>query len=181
MVDRLHKERFDFTRSQSNAQLCICASFSSDRAFTNLLRKVEEAAKCLVKRNSKIAAAVARTVSNAKAEAANAATVAAAVAPTQSPSDTVMAEAENAESCSKTLDRLMIDVLFGDYAAASHVDSASAYVHNGDAKDPDREIDENDDSEAFCIAAAISAADDTTLKMTRLPRRLTTALFNDLA
>lgn len=55
LADLLHNERVDFSRLQSNAQLCIDASTSSNKAFANPFRKVNEAENCLINRHAKIA------------------------------------------------------------------------------------------------------------------------------
>ena len=59
-ADRLHNERADFARSQGNAQSVIAEPKTSDKTFANLLRKVREAAKCLVNRHANLAASDSR-------------------------------------------------------------------------------------------------------------------------
>lgn len=68
--DRFHSERVDFARSQSNAQIFIAASNSSDKTVGIFLCKVSEAAKCLDNRHSKLAAADVQAASKAQAETA---------------------------------------------------------------------------------------------------------------
>ena len=82
-ADRLHNERADFARSQANAQSVIAEASTSDKSFSNLLRKVSEAAKCLENRYAKLAATDQRANDKARADA-NAA--AARSAPTTSQS-----------------------------------------------------------------------------------------------
>lgn len=87
LADRLHNERVDFACSQGDAQICIVASNFSDKAFGKLLRKVSEASKGLVNRNSKIAAADIRAVSKEQAEIGAAAAAAAKASSKPHPSE----------------------------------------------------------------------------------------------
>lgn len=56
LADRLYNERVDFARSQGNAQLRIGVPNTSDKAFANLLRKINETSKCSASRQAKKAA-----------------------------------------------------------------------------------------------------------------------------
>lgn len=53
LVDCLHSKRVDIARSQGNAHMGVSESNSSEKVFGNLLRKVGEAAKCLVNGHAK--------------------------------------------------------------------------------------------------------------------------------
>lgn len=69
LADRFHNERVDFTRSQANTQLGSGSPQCSDKAFTNLLRKVGEASKCPFNRHVKMVSTDLRPENKKEAEA----------------------------------------------------------------------------------------------------------------
>lgn len=70
LANCFHNERVEFSHSQGNVQLSISEDVSSDMGFSNFLRKVSEAAKCLVNHHSKFMAKDLRTANKGRAVAA---------------------------------------------------------------------------------------------------------------
>lgn len=156
MADRLHHERLDFTCSQSNAQLCISASYSSDKAYSNLLHKIRVADKCFINRHAKLAAACVWAASRTLAESAVAATVAAVPAQTAAPMDTEMANTERADGYPTVSDAPICEDPTDHGAAISPIDSTLADTGHVFDTDSDKAAASDENSATSSIAVSVS-------------------------
>ena len=103
-ADRLHNERADFARSQGNAQSVIAEAKTSDKTFSNLLRKVSETTKCLVNCHAKLSAIDTRSTKKDLADANQAAASAAEALSQTAAEDADMISDASGESIATTSD-----------------------------------------------------------------------------
>lgn len=169
----LQSKRVDFARFQGNAQLCIVASNSSDKTYGNLLRKVSEAAKCLINRHDKLAKANVRTVRKAFAVTADAATAAAAAVQDPTLKKCPMVDEDRADSASTTT---YMSVPADNRNVTCPADTVPADESHADASGADQTAGCDEFIETFSIAAAVSAVDEATRRTTFLTRCLPRAL-----